>query len=1130
VAVGAAAVSTQTDRAKEVFLDALEIGPPDDRRAFLDRACGHDAALRREVEDLLAHHPRVGSFLATSPRDPAATASFDPAATDGPGTVIGPYRLMEQIGEGGFGLVFVAEQQHPVRRRTALKVIKPGMDTKEVVARFEAERQALALMDHPNIAKVFDAGATPAGRPYFVMELVKGVPITQFCDDHKLPPRDRLVLFADVCRAVQHAHQKGIIHRDLKPTNVLVTSHDGRPVVKVIDFGVAKAVGQSLTDKTVYTRFTQMVGTPLYMSPEQAGSSGLDVDTRTDIYSLGVLLYELLTGTTPFDKDRLRGADYDEIRRIIREDEPARPSTRMSTLGQAASTASANRGSEPRKLSALFRGELDWIVMKALEKDRDRRYETAAAFAADVQRYLADEPVQACPPSAAYRFRKFARRNRAGVLTAAGAALAVLLAVGSALAVQAANTARVTAEQKRTSDALEREKQTTDALTRSLKAEEVTGYFRNVALAERELAAGNVGRAEELLDNCPVRLRGWEWHHLKRRPHGPLVFKGHGSGVWTMAFSPDGDLIASAGVKPTLGAILAGDLRVGEIVVWDRRTGDVRRRWLAHRGPIEGIAYSPDGKRLATASWDKTVKVWDAETGKELHSLPGHREYVRCVAFNRDGKFLATAGGDHAISVWDATTFQKLRNLNGHTGGLFSVAFGAGGRLASASADGTVRVWDAATGREEHVLRGHAGPALAVAFLGDGTRLASGGFDGTARVWDPQTGRQIMSLPIDTIATTCIAFSPDGTRLAAGSLEKSVRVWDLEARQEAVSLGGHDNTAVMAIAFSPDGRQLASASLDGTVRVWDSAPATTGPRAVPLGGHDGAVFGVAVQPGPRGLVASASQDETVKIWDAATGEVVRTLTGHAGPVSRVFFSRDGRRMVSADFSSLARVWDTATFKEVRTFRAFAGVVALSPDGRHIAFTAEGAKVHIRDTDTGEEVLPPFHAHDVPIVTVAFTPDGKAVATGSWDGSVKVWEVSTGRLVRTFTGTGIIAWLAFSDDGTRLATASWDRYVKIWDTATGKGLRTLLGHEHRVLGVAFSPDGKHLASASQDNTARVWGVATGKEVAVLHGHIGYVLCVAYSPDGKRLVTSGGYRAKGDVRVWNTSQWDKPPDRK
>src|SRR5215470_12628120 len=304
------------------------------------------------------------------------------------------------------------------------------MDTRDVVARFEAERQALALMDHPNIAKVLDGGTTPSGRPYFAMELVKGVPITQFCDDNRLTARERLGLFVDVCPAVQHAHQKGVIHRDLKPNNVLVASHDGTPVVKVIDFGVAKAVGQQLTEKTVYTQLTQMVGTPLYMSPEQAGQSSLDVDTRTDVYALGVLLYELLTGTTPFDGERLRQAGYEEWRRIIREEEPARPSTRISTLGQAAATVSLNRQSDPRRLKQLFRGELDWVVMKALEKDRNRRYETASGFARDVQRYLADEPVQACPPSVGYRLRKFVRRNKSSLAVAA-AILFLLVLSGS---------------------------------------------------------------------------------------------------------------------------------------------------------------------------------------------------------------------------------------------------------------------------------------------------------------------------------------------------------------------------------------------------------------------------------------------------------------------------------------------------------------------------------------------------------------------------------------------------------------------------------------------------------------------------------------------------------------------------
>jgi serine/threonine protein kinase/Flp pilus assembly protein TadD len=415
------------NRERSIFLAAIEQHPPECWPSFLDEACGDDAELRLSVERLLGAQQQLGSFE-EKPK-PALVTTVDERLTERPGTVIGPYKLMEQIGEGGMGLVFVAEQQHPVRRKVALKVIKPGMDTRQVIARFEAERQALALMDHPNIAKVHDGGETASGRPYFVMELVKGVPITEYCDQNQVPVCERLELFVHVCQAVHHAHQKGIIHRDIKPSNVLVMSDDGTPLVKVIDFGVAKAVGQQLTDKTIYTQFTQLVGTPLYMSPEQAGQSGRDVDTRTDIYALGVLLYELLTGTTPFDKERLQEPDYEEIRRIIREEEPPKPSTRVTTLGQAATTISSHRKSDPKRLSKLLRGDLDWIVMMALEKDRNRRYESASAFAADVQRYLHDEPVQACPPSAWYRFRKFARRNKRAVVTLTLLGMVLLAAI-----------------------------------------------------------------------------------------------------------------------------------------------------------------------------------------------------------------------------------------------------------------------------------------------------------------------------------------------------------------------------------------------------------------------------------------------------------------------------------------------------------------------------------------------------------------------------------------------------------------------------------------------------------------------------------------------------------------------------
>ncbi|HXP62899.1 MAG TPA: serine/threonine-protein kinase, partial [Dongiaceae bacterium] len=625
---------------EQLFEAARKLAGAAQRRAFLQAACQDDPALRQRVEQLLEDLPAADEFFTDARVEPPTPAAVLGQMTEKPGDRIGRYKLLQRIGEGGMGVVYMAEQEEPVRRRVALKIIKLGMDTKQVVARFEAERQALALMDHPNIAKVLDGGATETGRPYFVMELVQGVPITEFCDKNRLSAEERVKLFLPVCQALQSAHQKGIIHRDLKPTNILVTLNAGVPAPMVIDFGVAKATNQKLTEKTYFTDYATMIGTPAYMSPEQAEMSGLDVDTRSDIYGLGVLLYELLTGTTPFPDKRLRSASYREMQRIILEEEPERPSTRLSTLaGEQRSIVARNRGASELALGRVFAGDLDWIVMKCLEKDRTRRYATANGLAADLKRHLNNEVVVARPPTTAYRVQKTWRRNKLAFTAAAvvAAALVVGITISSWQAIEAGRA--------------------------RLRADHLL-YVADMNLAQQAWEQNNMGWLQRLLDetqNSPDR--GFEWYYWQRQTHRALkTLRGHLGWVTSVAFSPDGQRILTG----------SGD-RTAK--VWDAASGKELFALKGHTGEVHGAAFFPDGRRIVTGSWDGTARVWDAASGRELVPLDGHGAPILSVAFSPDGQQIAAGRFDGTVEVWEAARGHRLLAFKRHDGLTVSVTF-----------------------------------------------------------------------------------------------------------------------------------------------------------------------------------------------------------------------------------------------------------------------------------------------------------------------------------------------------------------------------------------------------------------------------------------------------------------------
>jgi WD40 repeat protein len=810
------------------------------------------------------------------------------------------------------------------------------------------------------------------------------------------------------------------------------------------------------------------------------------------------------------------------MRRIIREEDPPRPSTRISTAGELPGIA-ASCGLGTAKLIGLVKGELDWIVMKCLEKDRNRRYETASGLAADVGRFLADEPVLACSPSAWYRFRKFARRNQRAVVTAAALAVGLVLAVG-ALAASTFLIAR----------ALRSETEAKGQLAEALERERVDAYFHRVTLAHHALSADDLARALKLLGECPEDLRAWEWHYLNRLCRvEPLVLRDK-TEVNSLAFSPDGQAIAAA----------CGD---GTVKVWDSKTGKVVQRLDAHPGAVFSVAFHPEGKHLASAGADQQVKVWDLTTRREVFAGPCGAVHnvgtAYCVAFSPgDGRQLA-AGCDGALKVWGWRNGQTLHTFAGHDKQAISVAFSRDGRrLASGDWRGSVTLWDPEAGGEpprsflesresRHVV-------AALAFSPDGARLATGNFGRRVNVWDTAAGRLSHTLQHGGLVMG-VAFSPDGRLLASAGEDKVVRVRDAATGREVLALRGHTDWCGC-VAFSPGGRRLASASRDGTIRVWDATPLEghEGEGALTFKQHGDEVWSVAVSPDGQRVV-SAGFDTSAKVWGPRTGQVTSEFSGHSRVVFCAAWQHGGRRIATAGRAGelfTVKVWDVRTGREVfalppRSAEYFA--VAFSPDGRHLVTGSAKGAIQVWNAGTGD-LVGPLGSHDRQVRGVVFSRDGRQLASASGDGVVKLWDAT--RLneaqepYRTFRARvpGQCLNVAFSPEGRRLVTGGQENTVKVWDVRTGDELQTLLGHSGDVYAVAFSPDpgGRWVASAGEDTSVKVWDSRTGKLLRNFRGHTGLVSSVAFLPDGTRLISGSRDHT---VKVWDVTQLEEGADR-
>jgi WD40 repeat protein/predicted Ser/Thr protein kinase len=1064
------------ERVWAVFDRAAEL-PAGERAAFLAQACAGDPGLRAEVESLLAHDfALTGSATeADFLKSPLVRAPRDPTPPTAPPPQVGRYRVLRVLGEGGMGTVYEAEQDSP-RRPVALKVIRPGLVSPGLLKRFHQEAQLLGRLHHPGIAQIYEAGVAADGQPFFAMEFIKGVPLDDYARLHGLTAPQRLELLARVSDAVQHAHERGVIHRDLKPGNILV-DETGQP--KVLDFGVARATGADLQTATRYTEAGHPVGTLGYMSPEQVVADPASLEARSDVYTLGVILYELLAGRPPY---RLEGLPLPELARVIREEEPSR-------LGS---------------INSVFRGDVETIVAKALEKDRARRYASAGELAGDIRRHLSNEPIRARPASALYQLRKFVRRHKAlvGGTAAVFATLLLGTIVSILFALRAERNSQVAKEKERVAT--------------------YEAYRARLAAAVSALANHDVEDAARQLELAPKKLRGWEWHQLLSRiDDSSVMFPAAAGESLFLVNGPEG---LRMGGHTSKGLRLAG-LDGNELV---------RRSFPRVRKFYHSPFWTQHGLRLVQLNDDR-VHLLDTK-GHVRTSLKGPpKTRAAHMVISPDSSLLAVAwdgSPDWTIMVYEAASGKQRAACNEPKGYLWALAFSPGGKeIASAGEDGVARLWSVATGAQIAECRGHTRKVLSVAFRPDGTRLVTTSADGSVRQWNPRTGDEVeppYTQHSGEVATA--AYSPDGQWIASGGTDRTIRLWRAEDRQDVAVLHGHTGS-VTQVAFTADGRQLASVSQhrdlgyagDDTVRVWEADVRAGLPV---LRGHTSYVYPVAYSSDGR-WIASGSWDGTVRLWDALTGEpcggrlrvaktkrnvTVRTLAFIPGTTWLAVGSDEGGRL---------QIWDVATArirKVIRTPGTYFRFLAVSPDGAKIV-TSVYSDAEPRMVMTVTEVATGKSVFSDRAGAVVFSPDGRWLAGRGDDPSIGViWDTRTYRRSKELPGHNkLIHAMAFSPDGRRLASAGTDRTVRVWDVATGECLDVLTGHTDEVFAVAFHPEGSRLATAGRDRAIWLWDPATGEEMARLQGHSSYVWSLAFSPRGETLVSGSG---DGTVRLWDT----------